>query len=212
MIDYVEKFLNGNIEVSEFVISLKEKVDLQETINSLIPIDARQNKNHQIWEGYSYEACKRELFDLSRHLLSFTDPENIMGWGLNVWATLNHFYQFVYPDFIPKAQYREKYRLYLDLCGDTYDGSEVRPFIAAIINELWEVPQKTMRKRMGKEEIKKYFRLKEGKKPYWVQGADWPMGEHEPMIFCCQKRNGEKVTYYFEDSESGAMRQVIQYY
>ena len=50
----IEQLLTGEIDITEFVNTLKVNPDLKETIKHLIPREAITDHNHVLWQTISY--------------------------------------------------------------------------------------------------------------------------------------------------------------
>ena len=59
-----------------------------------------------------------------------------------------------------------------------------------------------------KSRIKELF---PGKRPYWIQSAEWPVYNGKPMLYIERKHDGDLYQYIFEDFETGQRRVVEQF-
>ena len=71
---------------------------------------------------------------------------------------------------------------------------------------------KKQRIQQAKRDIEEQFHVVDKKRPRWIQGPEWPMGTHSPMMFISQKRSGEVVRYTFKDVDTDEIRVVEEYY
>lgn len=209
--------LTGQMEMAKFMEAFKYDPEVRKAISSLIPENAKNNPSHEIWKGYSYEFAESKGFDLYLMLMSFIRFDSSMGDSLNLHSTLGHFYSFVNKDIVLTNKYEEEFDCYLACLGgsETYEGPEVDKLVQSIVREGMSIPQKTKRIKAVKERIKQTFHTEDGKKPYWIQGGEWPMGKDSPMKFIKRERDKkepEKVNYYFQDVTTGDVRVVEQYY
>ena len=84
--------------------------------------------------------------------------------------------------------------------------------LCAIITEALHEKTKSAQKKKARELIVRAFHVGDKNRPYWIQGADWPMGAKSPMKFLSRTRHGDKVTYLFQDVDTLQMREIVQYY
>ena len=210
--DYLEAYLAGELEAKAFYQQLFSNKDLQTRIRELIPKDAMGNPEHPLWKRFAYTALSRYHFDLFRYVENAYRFDGSLGDNLNIWGTISDFYQYHHPDFTITTKYHDAFDLFLNAAGDTFSGPEVQAFVERIIYEELNVKPKTKRIKETRARIREAFHVNDGPKPYWIQGGEWPMGKNTPMRFMRKKRIGEKVEYYFEDTETGEMRIITQYY
>lgn len=133
-------------------------------------------------------------------------------------CTMNAIYQFLYyflayalPDKkINRIDYYSKLSLlYLDVVGECYGGPEVEDLINDIIINLPEELSKTKKIKLAKEKMRELFPGK--KRPFWIEGPEWPVNNGKPMIYISRKVDGDLFQYIFEDPETGERRIVEQY-
>lgn len=210
--DQIARMLSGEMSMESFLLALRRDEELRKNINALVPTEAINHPEHPIWKYYSYSALSKAEFDLSLYLDKSFNMDLSAGDNLNIFGAIKRFYCFFHPDFICTSWYSEVYGLYLDVVGDCYEGPEVKVLLDSVIAEAMQQKTKTARRKEAKEKIRLLFPLAEGKKPYWIQGAEWPMGEKSPMQFVGKKRHGERVDYTFRDVDTGTERVVVQYY
>lgn len=117
-----------------------------------------------------------------------------------------------FPDIVPTPFYDEEALFYQNAVGDCIGGPEVEAYIDDVLAAFPNTMAKTKRIKEAKRSLRNHFPVSCNKYPRWCQEPEWPMGESSPMIFVSQKRYGEKVTFTFKDSGTGAVRQVEQIY
>ena len=215
--DKIYLMLTGQMEMAEFMEAFNYDTELRKAISSLIPEEAKNNPTHEIWSITSYETMKRHGFDLYKDLEEDLSFDLSIGDSLNVHSLLGRFYSFWHKDIILTNKYEEEFDCYLACLGgsETYEGPEVDKLVQSIVREGMTIPQKTKRIKAVKERIKQTFHTEDGKKPYWIQGGDWPMGKDSPMKFIKRerdKKDPEKVNFYFQDVTTGDIKIIEQYY
>lgn len=213
--DYLRDFVSGELDIPEFLQQLKTNEALQAEIKDLIPQEARDNPQDVLWDKQwnSYDLWKSWNFDpfvmmhrcRYRFDLSFGD-------NLNVYSTLSKLYLRRHPDAKSTTKYRDTFQLFLDGCGDCFEGPEVRVFTENLLLPLLAIPQKGKRTAAVKQAIREAFHIEDRNRPYWIQGAEWPMGSRTPMKYLSRKKTGDGCQYYFVDVDTGEARIVQQWY
>ena len=209
----IESFLSGEMSVRDFVAALQCDDQLRKQVNGLMPSDAINEPQHDIWKRFSYETASLCGFEIVAILKKLCVFDNSLGDNLNVFATISFFYIFNYPDFPCTDQYRDAYGLFLDAVGERFDGPEVQEVTEKIVYECLDIRPKTKRVKTAKERVYETFHMEDRKLyPRWIQGSEWPMGKNSPMQFAKQTRRGESVLFYFRDVDTGEERIITQYY
>lgn len=212
MMREIEAMLSGEMEMADFVAVLCADPKVQDALNSLIPEDAKYNEKHDIWKKFSYHALKDYRFDLCAYIWSRHRYDGTIEKALNIFGVVSHFYSYWSPNFVCTSKYYDAHALYLHAIGDCFEGPEVQVVVDSIVEAALKIQGKGKRKAYAKSEIQRQFHVTDNKRPYWIQGPEWPMGVHSPMKFVERKRKGELVLYFFEDVDTGAVRIVEQYY
>lgn len=212
MQEMIRKMLSGEISMKEFLDFADENPDLVSCIDSLIPQDAINHPEHPVWSKICYQAYKNYGFSIWNLLKSVARFDSSAGSDYEIASTIGDFYCFECPDFQPTSKYREKFILLLEVSGDYYGGPEVDKLIDDLISEYVDVNPKTLRKRQAKNAMNQAFHITDKKRPYWIQGAEWPMGKNSPMKFVESKRIPDGKKYFFADVDTGEMREIVQFY
>ena len=208
----IEKMLTGQLEMSEFIVLLKDNREIQNAIKTLVPKDAVDNKENSLWKKLSFDTLKRYNFNLLALLSQMCRFDNSIPDNLNIFATIRRVYCFSCPDLVCTKKYEEMFGLYLDAIRDCFDGPEVRSLVYEIIEKAFLMDTKKKRLEQAKEDIKKYFHIVDARRPRWINGPEWPMGDQSPMCFISQKHCKESVQYHFKDIDKGTTRIIEQYY
>lgn len=116
-----------------------------------------------------------------------------------------------YPELKATTYYDDEQDFCLSVVGDYLGGPEVEQLITAILEQHPRSMGKSKRKKAAKVAIREAFHLG-NKYPRWAQEPQWPMGVHSPMAYVSQKRDGDRVQFLFEDTDTGAQRIVEQLY
>lgn len=212
MVD-LEKIVTGEIDVEEFIKEYHSNNQLVECVDALIPEEAKTNKNHPLWNERerSYSVFKSYSFKLS-NCISVWVRHYALGEKLNYHDLLSRFYCFHHPEVTPTNKYEEQFNFLIDIMGDNYGGNEVDGVIEEIVKEFCEMKPKTQARKLGKQKLKETFHTEDGKLPYWIQSAEWPMGQNTPMKFIEKKKHAEYVEYIFEDVDTKEIRVITQYH
>lgn len=208
----IEQMLTGQMEMSEFVAQLKSDPALQNEVRNLVPQEAIHNERHPLWKRISFESFQNNGSDFLRFVCWGCKFNGKIGDNLNIWGIIQRVYSYDHPDLSYTTKYKEALDLYLDVIRDCFEGSEVEHVVEKIIMDALPIKYKGKRIRQAKMEVEKQFHVVDKKRPRWIQGAEWPMGEKSPMRFIMQKRKGELVQYFFEDADTGVSRIVEQFY
>ncbi|MBR6577781.1 MAG: hypothetical protein IKK74_02440 [Clostridia bacterium] len=212
MKNIVESMLIGEIPMSEFILEVNRTPEAMEQVISIIPKEAIRNPSHGLWQKVSYDWARLCDFNAWEGVCNICRFDNSIGDNLNIWGTLQRIYSYSYPNLPYTTKYQDIHTLYLQAIGDYYGGPEVEDIIENIIIDSLKLKTKSQRIKHAKEQIKKAFHIVDNKKPWWIQGAEWPRGVNSPMQFIEKKRRGEEVRYIFKDIDTGEIRTVVQYY
>ncbi len=210
--DVLKAFMTGTLDAAYFIEKLRTSPELQDEIRQLMPGEAVCNKEHPLWKSFAFEVMHSNGFDIVRELQDVCRFDGTLEDNLNLFGILKHFYGYKYPDDTLTTKYHDAFSLYLDAIQDCFEGPEVDGLVNEIIEKYLPLQPKTRRKKEAKEAVRKAFHVENRKRPYWIQGAEWPMGEDSPMRFVKRVQRGEQVDYYFEDVKTGVARIVTQYY
>ena len=196
----------------EFVGILKTDINVQSELNSIIPEEAKWNKDHPLWKNIAFTFLLEYDFDLYRGIVARNKFDNSISDNLNIWGTIHAIYIYIKPELPYTSKYHDDFGLYLDVVKDIYDGPEVRSVLEGIFANAFKEKSKTARKKKAKAAILEAFHVEDKKRPYWIQGAEWPMGQNSPMKYISKKREGEVVKYTFTDVDTEEIKVVEQYY
>lgn len=209
----IEEVIDGKMEMCIFMKKLHGDVGLQEAVKCLIPAEARMSRSHVFWKGLVVFQNLKDvtvvqiLDEAYRHSFG-----NRFGGDLNGFSALSRMYCFWFPKIIPTDKYSKRFNLYLEAVGDSFEGPEVTETLCTIIEEALKERTKAARKAKAKALISEQFHLDDRKRPFWIQGGEWPMGVHSPMKYISKCRKGEKVIFTFQDVDTLEKRDIIQYY
>lgn len=208
----IERLLTGEMEMSVFLSLVETDAALQEQLRNLVPSEAVNNPDHELWKKYSYWAVAQFEFDFYMRLMSCYRFDLSLGDNLNIFSSIRRFYFYTHPTLTCTTKYEDAFDLYLDVVKDCYDGPEVRELVQKIVYDA--IPEKTKKARREKArlEIENQFHINGKNKPRWIQGPEWPMGQSSPMEFISQKRSKEYVEYLFEDFDTKKQRLIVQHY
>lgn len=208
----IQQMLSNQISMREFLQLISSNKDIVNYINTLVPNDSKNNPGHPIWRQFSYDALKAEDFALWDEVKKVCRFDDSLGDNLNIFEIIRVFYCYSHPNFQYTLKYHEEFVLLLDIAGESFGGPEVDKLINEIVSQNVSIQPKTRRIREAKKQLKTVFHVSENKRPYWINGAEWPMGTSSPMryIDSISTKGGKK--YRFQDEDTGVIREVIQYY
>lgn len=211
-IPVVEMMLTGEMDMKEFQYLLDTDEKLHEEILAIFSDEMKKDSSHPIWKRYDYQNAKENSFDLTKVIRNYPKSNLTIGNELNIFGAIKACYSFVHPDIKCTTKYRDTYGLYLDIAGEYFEGSEVAHFIEKIISDCIHISPKTTRIKEAKKQIAEMFHVTDRKRPYWIQGAEWPAGKNSPMQFWGSERIYDGKKYIFTDVDTGEMREIIQHY
>ena len=211
-LEIIEKMLTGQIEMAEFVSAFCTNNNLHDVLRNLLPADAVNNPQHELWKEISYDSFRRNGFDFVRFIKWICRFDGSFDDNLNLFSTIETVYVYSNPSIKCTTYYSDVYGLYLDAVRDCYDGSEVRALVQESLKDALNEPTKGKRIKKAKETILELFHADGKNRPRWIQGPEWPMGQQSPMKFIFQKRKGECVYYYFVDVDTNEERTVTEFY
>lgn len=210
--DRIEQMLVGNLDMREFISFLNRDKNLVQMLRQLVPQDAVMNRNHPLWKQYNYEALEKYDFDLYELLLGRFRFDGTIGDNLNIFGCIRRIYCYQHPEITCTEKYKKAFLLYLDVTKDCFDGPEVSHVVEEIINQALTMPTKKQQIAHAKSEIISLFHVVDKKYPRWIQGPEWPMGAHSPMMFIEKRRKGEAVYFEFCDYDTSERKTVVQWY
>lgn len=208
----VELMLSGKMEMREFLDRLETDSALQGYMRSLIPEAVKEDPAHPSWKGWSYSAWQSVDFDLIRMIRRNDGFSRTFGGNLDAFCATAWAYTITHPDFKCTNRYYDEHGLSLDCVQDCFEGPEVNSLVEEIIRGVLDIPTKTKRTAAAKAKVREAFHVEGLKRPRWIQGPEWPMGKNSPMKYVSTTRKGEKVTFIFEDVDTGARREIEQFY
>ncbi len=208
----IEAMLTGKMNMRDFSPLVQHDPRIQQELRDLIPPEAMDHPDHPFWKFATYHFYERFQFDVMRALNYIVKFNGSIGDNLNLFEEVKSLYFYHNPDLPYTSFYYDAHGLLLDISHDCYEGSEVNTFLEQIVREALSIKGKGKQRAYGKEQIKKVFHAEDGKRPYWIQGADWPCGKNSPMKYVGRTRQGECVYYEFMDVDTHEKRIVEQYY
>lgn len=208
----VEKMLTGGMEMCVFTDLLKSDQSVQETIRKLVPPQAITNKEHPFWKNVSYDVLQNYNFDYLRAVLTLCHLDGTLGDNQNIFSMIERAYHFYSPELNCTTYYDDVVCLYLEAVGEYYEGPEVSQLLEQIVREALPLSPKSKRIKAIREKLKTIFHLEHSKRPYWIQGAEWPMGKNSPMQYVSRLKIPDGVKYIFQDVDTGEIRNVEQFY
>lgn len=212
-IQEAEDALCGSMEMQAFMALIRRTPALQEALQQFIPPSAICDPSHAFWNKLKRFGTWKDVT-----AMQILEDDYRLGFGnsfaedLNTHSTLSHIYCYWFPQTPLTTIYVERERLFLSAVGEYFEGPEVTPVLCAIITEALQEKTKTAQKKKARELIVQAFHVEGRNRPYWIQGADWPMGAKSPMKYLSRTRRGDKVTYLFQDVDTLQMREIVQYY
>ena len=213
--DSLEKMLTGELHVRDYLELLRSDPSLQAQLRNLVPQEARGCPAHPLWKRFSYTAFSDVNFDLLAFLRRICRFDGSLGDNLNVYSSISGVYQSRNPALPLTNVYEEAFDLLLDACGERFGGPEVDALIDALIQEtLKTYKTKKDRKQQAKAQLNALFHVTDRRTPSWLHGPEWPMGQNSPMRYLSSTRSKDRESkiHLFQDVDTGAVRQIVEYY
>ena len=210
--DKVVAFLTGEMAADEFISELKNDRLLRYYISKIVPDDAINNVRHPYWKIIDYKALKDASFNGWKVICATCCFNGQIADNLKLFGTLRAMYKYHEPELPFTALYDKQFAVYLEATQDCFEGSEVNELLEAIVQNALQLKTKTKQIQKAKQDIREAFHVEGRKRPRWINGPDWPMGENSPMEFINQKNYGEEVHYHFRDVDTGDIRTIVDYY
>lgn len=208
----IEKMLTGEMDMCAFMDLFKSDQNVQETIRNLVPQSAIANKEHPFWKNVSYDVLQKYDFDYLRFILTLCHLDGTLGESLNIFSMIKSAYCFYSPSLNCTTYYNDAYNTYLEAVGEYYEGPEVASLLEQIVREALSLSPKSKRIKEIRENLKKAFHIEHSKRPYWIQGGEWPMGKNSPMQYISRSKIPDGVKYIFQDVDTGEIREIEQFY
>lgn len=208
----IEQMLTGEMDMRAFTNLLKSDRSVQETIRNLVPQPAIANKEHPFWKNISYDVLQQYNFDYLRFILTLCHLDGTLGENLNIFSMIKRAYRFYSPGLNFTTYYNDAYNLYLEAVGEYYEGLEVALLLEQIVREALPLSPKSKRIKEIRENLKKTFHIEHSKRPYWIQGGEWPMGKNSPMQYISRSKIPDGMRYTFRDVDTSEIRVIEQFY
>lgn len=199
----VMDFIDGSISYHEFKRAVLESDKIFDWLQTLLTDEMLND-----FDFYCCDFLRRYRHSLKDCILS--DMGEQIRHMLNTHAFISRYVQYAFPDLsiTPTDYYSKLFDLYIKSVPDCYGGPEVDEILSQIVMDAPNELSTTKKVNWIKSKIKELF---PGKRPYWIQSAEWPTYEGKPMIYIERNRNGDLFQYIFEDATSGKQRIVEQF-
>lgn len=207
----LDDFMTGQIFIDEYRNLLHESEELKNELRHLLPEECK-NPDNSIWNRRNFNFYKKYNFDHYKLVEELYKSNDKLGSNLNYFDEIEFVYKYLHPGISTTDLYHVEFILSLDICGDTYEGPEICGVVSKIVEECMQYKTKKDRLKHGRELRNKLFHTEDGKRPYWIQGAEWPMGKNSPMKYIKKVNKGELHLYYFQDVDTNEERVIEQFY
>lgn len=208
----IEQMLTGKLTMSEFAQILLKDKGVQEEIRRLVPAEAKNNQQHSFWDRISFATLEKFNFDYLAFLLSLSRFDGTLGDNLNIFSLIKIAYDYYRPELKYTTEYSEAHEVYLDAVSSYFEGPEVALLLNRLVMDALPVTPKSKRVKLLRDLLKESFHVVDNKRPYWIQGGEWPMGKNSPMQYVERRRISDGIRFIFRDIDTGEIRLVDQYY
>ena len=208
----IEQMLTKQMDMSDFTKFLNTDESIQEVIRGFVPKEAICDSNHAFWQNISQSVVQEYDFDYLEFLRGLCRFNGTLGDNLNIFSIVSRAYRYYAPHLDYTTYYNDAFRLYLKAVGEYYEGPEVTHILNQIVSDALSIKPKSKCIKEIRLKLKEVFHIVGTKRPYWIQGGEWPMGKHSPMKFIGQSKIPDGKQYFFQDVDTGETRSVEQYY
>lgn len=208
----IEQMLTGQMKVSDFIILLKSDKSLQEIIRGFVPQEAIGNRSHAFWKEMSYDALLERNFNFLRLVTDLARFDGTIRDNLNIFYNIRCAYLYYKPDLCCTNKYFDAHDRYLAAVGEYYEGPEVTQTLNKIVEDALFITPKSKSIKEIRAKLKEVFHISDKKRPYWIQGGEWPMGKNSPMQYISRSKIPDGVKYIFQDVDTGEIREIEQFY
>ncbi len=201
--EIVFKFIEGEVSYNEFKNNLLKNDDIFDWLQSLLN-DKMLNDS----EFYCCSLLRRKRHSVKICVMDYLGEQ--IGDMYDVHSFISKYVQYVFSNqqLNITTYYKEMYNIHLCAVSDSYGGEEVDKLISDFILNIPKDFSNTKKIKIIKEKMKELF---PGKRPCWVQEAEWPAFNGKPMLYIRRERDGDLFKYIFEDQETGTKRIVEQF-
>lgn len=208
----IEQMLTGQIHISDFVKHLNTDEHIREIIRGLVPEEAIHDDSHAFWGNISRDILRKFDFNYLSLLLGSCRFDGTLGDNLNIFSIVGQAYHYYAPQLDYTTYYKDAFCLYLEAVGEYYEGPEVTPILNQIVTDVLSIKSKSQRIKKIRIKLKEEFHIDGTKRPYWIQGGEWPMGKYSPMQYIGRSKIPNGAQYIFQDVDTGETHVVKQYY
>lgn len=189
MLNIIKSYLSLEMSARDFRDEVLNNDDLLAYIQARLP--ATRKVNDAAWEScpLNVRAFAYDCFNLRRTLTTGYYALTRVGRCSAAYRMIFNLFREILPDVEYSNYYDEIFDIGLDAISEVFDSPDVGCVLFDSIIST-EGMLKTKRKKAIREMIAEAFHLKETiKKPYWIQGSEWPLGSSEkPMRFVGQEK------------------------
>lgn len=145
-------------------------------------------------------------------VLALSRFDGTIGDALNIFSFFEDAYMYYHPEIVCTTAYYEAHSLYLDAVGSFYEEPEVTQLLNQLVTEELPVKSKSKQMKLLRGKLKEAFHVVGNKRPYWIQGGEWPMGKNLPMQYIERNKIPDGIEYVFRDVDADTIRMIEQYY
>lgn len=229
-------YLTGGCSGQEFICAARSNPDIAKWFQDILPPGADildipyipyqfvdlgkevyqdAGSTHPFWTDICTNTCLNCLHDRIsfQEYFHVTSDFDTAGGRVNAYGFLFSLAKKRLPNLVPNSRFSDEYGFYLDTCGESFDGPEVEQYLDNLIYDIYtQSGTKTNKKQRAKRTLAEAFHIEGRTYPHWIQGPEWPMGQHSPMEYLSRKRDGDRVVFIFRDVDTGEIREVEQFY
>lgn len=215
---FIIDYLEGRIESKQFLRELREKPEIMEWLQSIVP----KGETMCIDEGVDFDGnskIKSVSYNIQYSIRDIwtCSGSSLVGRELNTFSEIARLMRTAFPNLIlyEDTTLKDKFNFLLDACPDYLNSVGIAE--AGILDDLMvSLPKsmsKTKRIKEFRKRLKEMFYVEGQKYPRWIQESEWPLSKTgKPTKFLRQKNKGEISYYYFLDVDTNEEIEVMQAY
>ncbi len=201
-IQIIKDFVEGKSNIETFKKELDNNIELKKCLKQKILIE--------YLKPYDYNHYDYLYGDLQFLKGKWENPFG----RYSVWWSLCEWLKYNKIQFEPTNKYCSEYKLLSAMQPSWLELVDDQGIFDKILQELPQDLTKAKQIAWGKQRLKEMFRY-DKTYPRWVQGAEWPIKNGQPLVFSHQKKfakDDERVLYYFYDPQTKEEEIVEQMY
>lgn len=210
-------FVEGNLSTTSFLDAFFSDETIQDSLQKLMNntnFNSALAGNNSIGMQslmYSGRSHGYNIRSMLADVIASHDVNSITGkWIIHL--LISSLVVYHYPEITPTTEYQNDYDIVTNAMCDYMDGPYTEQIVCSLYSDINRDNSKSEKTRQLRKKLKEAFHIEGTKYPHWIQGSEWPMGQHSPMEYLSRKRDGDRVVFTFRDVDTGEIREVEHFY